>query len=162
MVEKLAAPMSGVQRVLIHKNVTRIATNAFRDWANLAEVVIPVDACLEQICDGAFAGCKNLKKVVLNERLETIGKKNGVGAFQDSGLEEIYLPPRLRNMDVNTFSGCGALKTVEVADGCTVKAENYVGPAVQIWHVTPRAPPAAELVGTSKPKSGISTAEATA
>lgn len=112
--------------------------------------------------DGAFAGCKNLKKIVLNERLTTLGRKGKDGAFQDSGLEEIYLPSNLRNVTTNTFSGCQNLKTVDIAKSCAVNIESYVGPAVQVWRVTPMTPPASECGVQSNAKSATNAADAKA
>ena len=88
------APRDDVRTVVVHKNVTEIADNAFRDWTNLEEVVFEPNSRLERIGDHAFAGtalreftapgslkvigsgafmnCKSLKAVRLNEGLEEI------------------------------------------------------------------------------------------
>lgn len=105
-----------VRTVVIHSKVTNIAADAFRDWENLSRVVFErksrverigahafAGTALEQfvaprslktIRGGAFAGCRNLKEVRLNEGLESITGA-GDGAFLDSGLKTVYLPSTL-------------------------------------------------------------------
>ena len=89
-----------VRRVVIHKNVTEIAEDAFRGWKSLEEVMFEPGSRLERIGGRAFAGtalrefnapgnlkvigsgafmnCEDLKAMRLNEGLEKIG----LGAFQ--------------------------------------------------------------------------------
>ena len=91
-----------VKRVVVHARVTEIADDAFRDWSSLTEVVFEQNSMLQSIGthaftgtalksftapdslrsieDGAFAGCKNLKEIRLNEGLQHIGGDE-VGAF---------------------------------------------------------------------------------
>ena len=85
-----------IRRVVIHDKVTSIASDAFRDWAGLEEVVFKGRSSLERIgshafagtglgafaapgslrkiLGGAFAGCESLKEVRLNEGLESLGE----------------------------------------------------------------------------------------
>ena len=118
-------PNTTVQKVHIHNRVTAIEDETFRDWTNLREITFD-DGCklesigarafagtalqcfvapesLRTIRDGAFADCKSLQTVTLNEGLKSI---SGVGVFQNSGLKMIRIPSTLREIGLNTFAGC--------------------------------------------------------
>ena len=67
----------------------------------------------------AFAECKWLRSVRLNEGLETLGtneyRENGtmcIGVFQESALESVSLPSTLKRIEYNAFKGCKSLKEV--------------------------------------------------
>ena len=89
-----------VRRVVIHKNVTEIAEDAFRDWTNLEEVVFEPDSRLERIGDRAFAG---------------------------TALREFIAPKGLRELGENAFADCRRLGRVEIGTNCgtlTVAADS--------------------------------------
>ena len=131
-------PKQDVTRVVVHSGVTAIEADAFRDWTSLEAVVFEGRSRLERIGDhafagtalrefsapgslkkigaGAFADCKSLKQVRLNEGLESLGGE-GDGAFQGSGLEAMRLPSSLKRMGQNTFAGCANLKRLEMGIG---------------------------------------------
>ena len=113
----------------------RIGDHAFAGTA-LKEFVAP--GSLKTIGAGAFANCKSLKQVRLNEGLEIIGGGEDK-IFRGSELEEIYLPSTLQEMRSNIFTGCESLKKVRVADGCKVDVKNYVPPTVAVETVALRA-----------------------
>ena len=104
--------------VEIPDSVTKIDKNAFRNWRALERVSMSSGSSLEFIGIGAFqdsgirkfrapshlktisqcafAGCRDLRRVVLNEGLQSLGlnrlSKAGerfFGVFENSGLEEI-------------------------------------------------------------------------
>lgn len=72
----------------------------------------------------------------LNEGLESIGGE-GEGVFENSGVEEIYIPSSLREIGDNTFAGCEHLKSVHVADGCKVVLKPYVPFDVKVVSAVP-------------------------
>ena len=135
---------SDVKRVVVHCRVTEIADDAFRDWSNLAEIVFEPNSRLERIGthafvgtalkkfvapdslrfigEGAFAGCRKLKSVTLNEGLRSLGGGR-VGAFQDSGVKAAYIPSLLGRLRKETFTGCRSLKKIKIAEGCKIKLE---------------------------------------
>ena len=58
----------------------------------------------------AFYKCAKLKRVILNEGLETLGENelvdNGrdfTGVFEESGVQEIFLPSTLRVIERRAF-----------------------------------------------------------
>ena len=119
-----------VRRIVAHAAVTEIADGACWDWAGLEEVVFEPGSLLERIGDhafagtalkafvapdglrtieaGAFAGCKSLKEVRLNEGLESLGD----GVFQDSGVEVVYIPSTLQRLGKETFAGCESIRRI--------------------------------------------------
>lgn len=146
------APIKDVCRVVVHSNVGEIADEAFRDWESLSEIVFTGRSGMEKIGarsfssttlkeftapetlrsigPSAFAGCKELKTVRLNEGLESIGE----GAFQDSGVEEVYLPSDLQKIGENAFTGCKHLRKIALGvDHKTfVVAANSVSSALMV------------------------------
>lgn len=74
---------------------------------------------LREIENGAFAWCKELKRAVLNEGLETLGGGHGSpdGVFQHSGLESVVLPSTLKRIETKVFSDCENLKGVQLPQG---------------------------------------------
>ena len=62
----------------------------------------------------AFAGCRELERVILPEGLERLGD----GAFADCpGLEEVSVPASVTRVGENPFAGCESLKKLALADG---------------------------------------------
>ena len=102
-----------------NSRLERIGTHAFTGTA-LKSFIAPDS--LRSIGEGAFAGCKNLKEVRLNQGLQHIGGDE-VGAFQDSGLRSAYVPSLLGRLRSRTFAGCKNLRKITVAEGCDVKLE---------------------------------------
>ena len=147
------APREDVTRVVVHSGVTAIEADAFRGWTSLEEIVFEGKSRLERIGDhafagtalrefvapgslktigaGAFADCKSLKQVRLNEGLESLGGE-GDGAFQNSGIEEIYIPSTLREMSRATFSKCKSLRRARVVDGCRADIKHCVQSVVTV------------------------------
>ncbi|MBR3631376.1 MAG: leucine-rich repeat protein [Oscillospiraceae bacterium] len=95
-------------RIVIPSGVTCIAGNAFRNSSKPTDVFIP-DSVI-RIGEGAFQGCKNLKKVRfgLNPSLREI---DGC-AFKGSGIVSVSLPGKLRSIGDEAFSSCGFLSEV--------------------------------------------------
>lgn len=81
-------------------------------------------ASLRVIGQGAFAECKSMREVRLNEGLETIGKdeygphkKPLEGAFQHTWVERAFLPSTLRRIEYAAFRGCPVLRTIALPSG---------------------------------------------
>ena len=143
-----------VRRIVAHAAVTEIADGACWDWAGLEEVVFEPGSLLERIGDhafagaalkkfvapdglmtieaGAFAGCKSLKEVRLNEGLESLGD----GVFQDSGVEVVYLPSTLQRLGKETFAGCESIRRIEVVEGCRPEVRRCLPQTAEIVAVS--------------------------
>ena len=114
-----------------HTQLSSIGENAFESCAELTRVNFP--ATLTAIPEEAFRYDGNLKTVVFNGDIQSIGKK----AFYNSGLQElknlsgvqeigeeafyacynletITLPTSLQSMGKDVFKDCNALRTVEI------------------------------------------------
>ena len=67
---------------------------------------------VNEIGDGAFEGCDNLKSVTIPGSVETIGED----AFKDcTGLEEVTIGEGVTNIGDNAFTGCVKIETVKYA-----------------------------------------------
>lgn len=69
-------------------------------------VVLPHTLKRIEYC--AFLGCKNLKGIILPERLEYIGDR----CFEESALASLCCPPSLKVIDDQAFRQCGNLENV--------------------------------------------------
>lgn len=95
--------------------------------------VIPED--VTSIGDGAFFGCKGLRKINLPNSLKSIG----TGAFTATGLTDIEIPYNVNDIGINTFYGCKDLRSVKIPEhvkiyeisadyqfeGCPCKIKKY-------------------------------------
>lgn len=142
-----------------------LGPNAFRGWVNLREVLLPrysvleyigpcvfagtaltsfvSPPCLRKIAAGAFSGCMCLRTVRLNEGVQVL-EDGWLGVFQNSGIEEVYIPSTLKYVGSNTFLNCFNLRRVYVMRGCRVDVRRYIGMARLIyvgapnnWHENP-------------------------
>ena len=78
---------------------------------NLQEVYFT--STMKRIGSYAFARCKNLKEVSLNEGLTEISQ----GAFMKTGLRIINIPSTVSQIDTETFVGCSELAVVYINEG---------------------------------------------
>ena len=83
--------------------------------SNIEKVTMP--STLEKIGGGAFWGCKNLKKVTLNEGLKEIEQV----AFAGAGIEELRMPSTVEEIGERAFNFCDKLRSIE----CKLK-KSYV------------------------------------
>lgn len=75
-----------------------------------------IPSSVRYISDGAFCDCVNLKTVILNEGLDSIGY-----AFWGCGLTEVHIPSSVRHIqEMGAFENCMSLKKI------TVRADNQV------------------------------------
>ena len=81
-------------------------------------------ASLRTISQGAFAKCKNLTTVTLNEGIEVLGtnelttdNKLFYGVFEESALRSITLPKTLRKIEYKAFENCQNLKNITLPEG---------------------------------------------
>lgn len=104
-----------------------IGADAFA-WTVLEEFTAPT--WLRTLSQEAFFGCGQLRRVLLNEGLETLGTgeenrfgERRCGAFQDSGVAEVLLPASLRKIGYCAFKGCAELKQIALPEGLRVVGE---------------------------------------
>lgn len=94
------------------EKVVAISDNAFNNYKNLEEVIVP--GTVEIIGELSFALNHNLKKVTLNEGVKEIGMK----CFsQDTALVEVSLPSTLKTITSYAFVYCPSLEKITIPDG---------------------------------------------
>lgn len=87
--------------------------------ASMSEIVSggsesqPGESRLRTIESYAFCGCRSLRDIQLPDGLETIG----ICCFSYSGLEELVLPPGVREIRCGAFSYCDRLRRVRLNEG---------------------------------------------
>ena len=75
-----------------------------------------IPSSVRYISDGAFCDCVNLKTVILNEGLDSIGY-----AFWGCGMTAVHIPSSVRHIqEMGAFENCMSLKEI------TVSADNQV------------------------------------
>ena len=120
---------------LDNKKIIGIGKNACYGQHSLKSLTLSNDILYIQ--PGAFANCINLKKIILNSKLRTLGETNEtakgtplflknhyLGVFANSAIESIDLPESLEIIGDNTFRGCGNLKTIKLPNRIK-KISNY-------------------------------------
>lgn len=108
---------SGIESVTVSASVMEISANAFRNCANLREVIFQEGSQLRTILKGAFYQCSNLVKIALPDGLETIG----VGCFSESGLTEVVIPSSVTVIEKDAFSDSKNLKKVSFQERSRLK-----------------------------------------
>ena len=92
--------------------VNGIDEKAFYKQRKLTKVVIGSN--VERIWNDAFAGCKALKSVVMNKKIEIIDDRAFRGC---TSLNKIVVPETVWMIGSGAFSGCKGLKTVKMGSG---------------------------------------------
>ena len=136
----------GYTRVQIPASVVELGSGAFRDWTSLRalsfaqnsalarigpeafarsglrEFVAPAGLC--RVGPGAFFGCSDLERAILNDNLVELGGSRSssagkcvLGVFERSGVEIVRLPRGLVRVEERTFAGCARLKRLELPEG---------------------------------------------
>ena len=106
-----------IKSVDIPSGVKTIRKGSFYECVNLERVTIPYG--VTTIEPEAFSGCRKLRHVTLPDSLKVIGPR----AFTKSGLEEMILTPRIKQMGEGAFVDCPDLKRFVVPDG--YKADSF-------------------------------------
>ena len=134
--KNLFSGMIFLKSISFTSRIYLIQANAFKDCTSLEEIILP--SSLEIIEKSAFSGCKNLRKVlpedgkgknpsviriedfafqncvslkktILPESLQEIGKS----AFENCrSIKEIDIPRKIHIIDKSVFSGCTSLKAI--------------------------------------------------
>lgn len=87
---------------------------------------INVSEGIKAIGSGVFQDCKSLESVKLPNSLVQIGgnlAKYGEGAFSNTNLREVVIPPNVEYMGAYTFLGCGNLRKIEMSNKIEVIRE---------------------------------------
>ena len=126
---------SGLTKVVVPHNVTRIQRYTFSGCQNLREVTFANDSktqkideyafknsgvtkfsapkALKEVGPEAFSECKLLQRVELNDNLDTLGNK----CFAHSGAQSVSFPPHMLTLDPGIFEGCLNIRVLAIPEG---------------------------------------------
>ena len=107
-----------IKKIIISEGISKIYSNAFRNFTALEEVVLP--STLTSIGDEAFFFCSNLKIIRLPDKLTSIGKKAFSGCTQ---LKDVVLPPALSSSVKSAFDSYDQIS----GERQTVNGIKYIG-----------------------------------
>lgn len=110
-------------RVILPAGIRFIGPNAFRNNEQIVDVVIPEGVI--EIGPHAFDLCWHLSSVHLPNTLLRIGS----GAFRNTALESITLPPAVRNVGSEAF-GC-SLRTISIPRGIDLQLDAFSGTGIK-------------------------------
>ena len=123
-----------IKKVVISSGITSVGVGSFYNCKNLKTV--EVASSVTRIGSGAFQNCKNLSSVQLESGLITIGNASfrfcgslssitipktvttiGFDAFLETSLEEIIIPPSVKEIGQSAFAVNRNLVSVTLNDG---------------------------------------------
>ena len=103
----------------------------FTDPEGVLSVIFP--AALQEIGDGAFAGCRNLRALTFPQALQEVGRN----AFENcTALQAITLPAGVTSVGENAFRGCTNLRSVALPDSVTSIGMSVFGGCTSLQEVT--------------------------
>lgn len=102
---------SGVQSVIIGKNVKSIEKNAFNGCKNLTELTF--SGATEEICESAFHYCKALETINFSDSLKNIGRFAFYGCDK---LKNLTFKNGLESIGECAFGCCSLLRSLDVPD----------------------------------------------
>lgn len=102
---------SSLKEVILDDNCIWINYQVFIRCTSLEKVVLP--STLEEISSGVFAGCTSLKSIEIPESVKRIYSN----AFEESGLEEIFIGKNIKSIMYHAFLNCKNLKKIVFEEG---------------------------------------------
>ncbi|MBQ8474267.1 MAG: leucine-rich repeat protein, partial [Clostridia bacterium] len=105
--------MSGLETLTGGNGITAIGNAAF-SHTSITEAYIP--ASVGTVSMNVFYGCKNLKKVVIEDGITCIG---GGAFYECTSLTDINLPDSITVIDYSAFYKCSSLKKIELPKNLT-------------------------------------------
>ena len=123
--------MPNLKHVEIPSNVTSVEDRAFSSCSNLTDIKIPNS--VNKFGEGVFACCKNLKNVSLPKYISKISNKM---FFQCNALEYIEVPSSLKAIGDYAFCECFNLKKVPGLDNLNSIGDNAFEKCKQLTDVT--------------------------
>ena len=112
---------SGLQSVVIGKDVQSIGTGSFSDCKDLVSVALPQK--MKSVGSELFANCAGLKSVSFGSGVTSIEE----GAFLNcTSLESITIPKNVNTISPRVFEGCSKLKTLtfEYSNGYNLRLKS--------------------------------------
>lgn len=98
---------SKIETVIVKSGITSVSA-AFSGYENLKKVVL--EEGVESIADSAFSYCTNLQEMTLPSGLKTIGRS----AFRNCGLTSINIPVSVTSVGDFAFQNCKSMETAGI------------------------------------------------
>ncbi|HRU96645.1 MAG TPA: leucine-rich repeat protein [Ruminococcus sp.] len=96
---------------IIVKNDEAIGTGAFRNMKQLKNIILPEK--LKSIGNSSFSECNSLEKIEIPETVEEIGNY----AFSNcSSLKTITIPDGIKSIPDGCFNGCTSLESIDLPE----------------------------------------------
>ncbi len=125
-------PKINATSITIPKEVVSIASGAFRDVANLQQVIFEDGDISLTIGSLAFYACKNLVEVQLPDRVTSLGE----AAFSESGLRSIVIPGSIDTVEAQAFYKCLSLSEVILPEGLMNIKESAFERCTSLYSIT--------------------------
>lgn len=121
---------SSLQSVVFSSSVEDIGEGAFRDCINLKTIIMPEDIKITEIKDDTFQRCR-IEQFVVPKSVTRIGKN----AFSYTALKEISLPENLTVIDESAFAQCVLLESIKIPDSVEIIGKSAFGGCVKLTQV---------------------------
>ena len=105
---------SSLSSIEIPEGVTSIGNSAFSGCSSLSSIKIPEG--VTSIGNSAFSGCSSLSSIKIPEGVTSIGSHAFEGC---SSLSSIKIPKGVTSIEGNAFEGCSSLSSIEIPKGVT-------------------------------------------
>ena len=103
-----------INKVVVQKGITSIASCAFAYCSSLSSIEIPEG--VTSIGNSAFSGCSSLSSIKIPEGVTSIGS----GAFAYcSSLSSIKIPEGVTSIGSQAFEDCSSLSSIKIPKGVT-------------------------------------------
>lgn len=136
---------SGLESVILPKNLTSIIEGAFSNCHNLKRVIIPDS--VTTLGNLAFSGCSSLEMVVIGNGVTELP----TSLFSNcSSLVSVNIPNSVTRISSFVFNECNALSTITIGTGVTQIHTNAftVGSNSNLASITSLSTTPASLTGT--------------
>ena len=121
---------SSLQSVVFSSSVEDIGEGAFRGCINLKTIIMPEDIKITEIKDDTFQRCR-IEQFVVPKSVTRIGKN----AFSYTALKEISLPENLTVIDESAFAQCVLLESIKIPDSVEIIGKSAFGGCVKLTQV---------------------------
>jgi len=109
---------TALKKVNLPSTLTNMGDAVFRDCTAIESVTLAEG--LEFLGEYAFDNCTSLKNVTLPASLKTVMN----GAFDGSGLTEIFIPKGITKLENRAFSACHSLTSLIFEEGFAAKIDS--------------------------------------
>ena len=103
-----------INKVVVQKGITSIASCAFAYCSSLSSIEIPEG--VTSIGNSAFSGCSSLSSIKIPEGVTSIEGNAFEGC---SSLSSIEMPEGVTSIESGAFRGCSSLSSIKIPEGVT-------------------------------------------